>query len=1233
MRALNRIEFADIMNFYPKHNDAVYKMIVAAQQAGSLIPFIGAGMSAFCGYKLWGAVLNDLAEFIFNEDERQTAINQIHNGDYEEAAQTILDAYPVMLDQLPEIISPNKLEACSQEKLQASAVFVLPYLFPKGLVMTTNFDRVLENVYLKHAGRPLEVVTPNQQDLLAQLRQNQSLGLFKLHGDIGDDTVSMDDLVFTGKQYEEKYADDSPLVQELIRWFENRKLLFLGCSLNVDRTMKVLQDVTKSQTGIRHFAILSCKKNDIPNRLKELKSHGILPIFYDESNHDAVRIILERLLEDTDQASYKDLRMASRVVPDATQEERRLLFDADYFPFTGRKKELESLDAFCASDDNISWWAVTGPGGMGKSRLVYEFTNKKRENGWQIVRFEAHPSKGSNAASMESLNEWFPSSPQTLVVLDDVQAYMERIWHWLSVVVRRPRSEKLRILLLEREGRNLNSSSWLGTESCDDILVDWCHEEDFLYLEPMDDEHLVSIMNNFATAAGKTLNAELLLKTLERVDPELKRPLYAIAIADAYCQGKNPTNWDRKMVLDTLLDRELDFHLSRFRGLTGTRVTKTLKAEIKELIARSCVLGILPLDVLKLERYPKLVKKMNDVDMDAQEFLEGLGLLRTVSLSLISLDEFGNPIGEPSKKEKRKVVALSCPDLIKEHLVLNMALQDGKSDILFPQNWEHNPRRVAFFGHLLADYSDRLKEQSDYWKSFFRAMPQNLLTARIYGRILWLYVAIYPDRAKVAVDRLAQLYKEVKYAPEIAVEYAKGLVNSTINHDLVICMEAVEKLGELRQSHPNIPEIAAQYACGLANLSVDQDSEGRAETAKRLGELYQTHIDIPEITVQYAYGLFNLCANQDSEEYEKTIARLNELYQKHSDIPDVAIQLAKGLAIGNSNQDLNGCINAVTQLDKLFQNYPDSLDVAISYAVRLVVLSLHQDIKERAETITQLNALYHIHPNNLEMAVLLANGLVILAIKQDLSERIETIERLNDLYQNHHNSPKIAGWFANGLVILSLNQDIKGCTETVAKLKELYHNHLDSPEIAVEYAKGLVSLSNVQELTARTETVKKLNLLYQRSSDSQEITGQYAKGLFNLTCNQDFARTQEAVEQLNELYQKHPDWEFVAEAFASSLVNLSLCQANEDAVRITLDRASTILYQYPDNRNIQLDFAQTWFNLTLQQNDTDIPDTVADIISFLRSNADIIPWFKDALDKYLSDHPEHVTRYQLFQEL
>ena len=154
-----------------------------------------------------------------------------------------------MLDQLPDIVSPDVLTKCSEEKKRSSAAWVLPYLFRRELVMTTNFDRGLDEYYLSHQNTTISTVTPVMRDRLAQLQLNQELCLLKLRGDIGKEAVSIDDLVFTLDQYKEHYVEGSSLVSVLTQRSPHR-MLFFGCSLSSDRTMTVLEQVVKAHKDI-----------------------------------------------------------------------------------------------------------------------------------------------------------------------------------------------------------------------------------------------------------------------------------------------------------------------------------------------------------------------------------------------------------------------------------------------------------------------------------------------------------------------------------------------------------------------------------------------------------------------------------------------------------------------------------------------------------------------------------------------------------------------------------------------------------------------------------------------------------------------------------------------------------------------------------------------------------------------------------------------------------------------
>lgn len=1038
---LRELTFDTVMNFYGKHNRDVFRMIVEAQKGGNLSPFVGAGLSCPFGYKLWGGVLVELAEYIPTEADRKTALEQIHNSQYEEAAQTILDAYPFMLDQLPGIVSPDILRTCSEEVKRTSAAWVLPLLFPKGLVMTTNFDRVLEHVYLAHRNESIPTVTPMNQDRLDQLCQNQALSLFKLHGDIGSEAVSIDDLVFTGAQYDKHYAANSPLVAALARWFSNRRLLFLGCSLNADRTMQVLQQVSRSQNGIRHYAILGCKEAEITKRSQELATLGILPIFYDDSNHDALRVILERLLEETNQAAYQELVRTSYVSPPISKEERSMLFDSDYFPFSGRDVELKRLEDYCAAEGRILWWAVTGPGGMGKSRLVYEFCKRKQADGWKTERFEAHPSRGSPVRSLEELAAWTPDISKTIVVLDDVQAHMETVCSWLSRMDRTARSEDLRILLLERDGKNLDSASWLGANPCGDGLDEWCYDENFLHLEPMTDDDLMEIMDNYAAAAGKKLSARRLLNVLERVDPELKRPLYAIAIADARCQGKDPVDWDQIKILDTLLVRELDFHFNRLQGIDDRKknLSKKLRTELETLLARACICGFLPLEKVDMTSFPALQKRIERAEMDASEFFDRLGLLQTVQFLAYKVDKYANQIDNSKEEGTEQVITLSCPDLIKEHLVLKQVFDKNNLDLL-PDGWQQDPGHLLFLRRLWVDYPERLKDQAAFWDRFFGAEPPDGLSAWIYGDLLWGCTTLFRDYAPQAADCLKGLYDVNRKDRHIAGFYAKGLFNLSCDQKPEDCAVTIDQLEKLHLEHENWQEIALGYAKGLVNLSCDQMIEDRTATVGRLEKLYLAHEDWQDILDCYALGMSNL----------------------------------------------------------------------------------------------------------------------------------------------------------------NLSQNKKDCINAVSKLKELYNTHSNRHRVAVAYA---IVLSQ---------------LLCYCYADSSLIQPEEYSG---------------AICELETLCYRTDIWNGYEAEHATALTNLALSQANVTAVQQTLDLSREILAANVDNEDIQSSHAMTWFNLTLVQKPEDIPATVSDITTFLRSHAGIIPEFKKALDKYLEEHPDHAQRYQPLLEL
>lgn len=77
---LDSITFSEIMEFYPKHNNSVYDELRDACLHGSIIPFVGAGLSVFCGYKGWLDVLKELAGYVYDPNTRASIETMIKDG-------------------------------------------------------------------------------------------------------------------------------------------------------------------------------------------------------------------------------------------------------------------------------------------------------------------------------------------------------------------------------------------------------------------------------------------------------------------------------------------------------------------------------------------------------------------------------------------------------------------------------------------------------------------------------------------------------------------------------------------------------------------------------------------------------------------------------------------------------------------------------------------------------------------------------------------------------------------------------------------------------------------------------------------------------------------------------------------------------------------------------------------------------------------------------------------------
>lgn len=280
-----------------------FSRLVEAIKRGRVAPFVGAGLSYPYKLPLWGQALDRLVtklEGASRSDQRamlpalqylDEVKELLKQWKYLEAAQLIYENHQTRFESfvLNTFDGSNVLEFFGTLDL-------LPQV-SDGCIITTNFDNLIERVYTTK-NRSIEGYmhgTQSQNQFASKLIQGERC-ILKLHGNYSDPET----YIFSKSQYDQAYGEEgldytNPLAKVLRQIFVSHSLLFLGCSLETDKTLELFIDVVSSQAFDipAHFAFLSEpssheKKLEKEDLLARAKIH---PIWYqvkvdDNGNQD-----------------------------------------------------------------------------------------------------------------------------------------------------------------------------------------------------------------------------------------------------------------------------------------------------------------------------------------------------------------------------------------------------------------------------------------------------------------------------------------------------------------------------------------------------------------------------------------------------------------------------------------------------------------------------------------------------------------------------------------------------------------------------------------------------------------------------------------------------------------------------------------------------------------------------------------------------------------------------------
>jgi tetratricopeptide (TPR) repeat protein len=571
----------------------------------------------------------------------------------------------------------------------------------------------------------------------------------------------------------------------------------------------------------------------------------------------------------------------------ALDESSRLYFGARKVPFVGREAELRRLLDVTLADGDVSWWLVTGPGGMGKSRLALELCHRAGAC-WRTGFLPQQQLEHFNWTG------WQPDLPH-LMIVDYAAALPKAVGRLLEALRLRqyntPLEMPVRVLLLERrkDDRWWDELMAAGDRhGLAEILVD----QTPLELGPLGPDGIWSMVAAIGGHAAETLGRDSVLERLTAIDPAM-RPLFTALAGEALAAGADLRQWTRTDLLDDWLKRERARHWQP-AGVDEPHAN---------LAALATMVGGIAEDILATPP-------------------DGIELPRPEAISATAYAAITGREPVADDNDMTWFAALE-PDLLGTFFVLqHMRAPMGENTAMLSvvKNRADTYRRTAWNRDDL-DALDAFTSFLDRSKDDFLGHPvfATLLGPPVgseLSRTLWAVLVVdlidamdsagQLDEAKALLAQLKILADDHPDESELRLRVAQGsfnLVNDLGSAGRIDEAEALlAQLKTLADDHPDEPQLRLERAKVSANLINDVGSAGRTDEAEallaQLKILSDDHPDEPELRVPFARGSVNLINAMVSagriDEAEALLAQFKTRTEDHPD--DLPVIAAGGIA-------------------------------------------------------------------------------------------------------------------------------------------------------------------------------------------------------------------------------------------------------------------------------------------------------------------------------------------------
>lgn len=271
-----------------ERNQLRFDQLIEYIKEGVVVPFVGAGLSVEGNFPSWKTHLKQ--QGITSGIEAVHIDELIANGQYEEVIDEIEKKgfKNAFIKEIKDVFS--KRGKITNTALRLTELFT-------DTIITTNYDHLIEQAFDIGAERKIQLIDSSN---IGEIPEPNKTTVIKLHGDIN----TPHKCIISKNQYDEAYGEGTlnltkPIPKLLSYYYRTSNLLFLGCSLNHDRTMQVFQAVNnqlKNKDIYRkdHFSLESMPENkdELVERNNYLLNYGITAIWFPKESYDYIEQIL-----------------------------------------------------------------------------------------------------------------------------------------------------------------------------------------------------------------------------------------------------------------------------------------------------------------------------------------------------------------------------------------------------------------------------------------------------------------------------------------------------------------------------------------------------------------------------------------------------------------------------------------------------------------------------------------------------------------------------------------------------------------------------------------------------------------------------------------------------------------------------------------------------------------------------------------------------------------------------